>query len=223
MNGPVERRAPLTRQRVLRAAVALADAGGLESLTMRRLGEELSVGPMALYRHVANKDDLVDGLIDIVFGEIGLPSADAGWGSAMRERAISMRDVLGRHPWAIALMESRRHPGPANLQHHDAVIGSLLGGGFDMAGAAHAYSVLDAYTSGFVLTEVNLPFEPGESADDFVADLGAVLADHPHLAEMVAEQVVGQDYAYGDEFDFGLALVLDGLEQRVPEEIRGRG
>ena len=140
----------------------------------------------------------------------------------MEERARSARAVLAAHPWGLGLLESRRSPGPATLGHHDAVLGCLRSAGFSVALAAHAFSVLDAYTYGFVLTEVNLPFEPGESADDFVADLGAVLADHPHLAEMVAEQVVGRDYAYGDEFDFGLALVLDGLEQRVPEEIRGR-
>ena len=215
MTEPAERRAPLTRQRVLRAALALADAGGLESLTMRRLGEDLGVGPMALYRHVANKDDLVDGLIDIVFGEIGLPSADTDWRNAMRERAMSMRDVLGRHPWAIALMESRRHPGPANLQHHDAVIGSLLGGGFDMAGAAHAYSVLDAYIYGFALTKISLPFESGEE----VAEVAETMLEpfpanaYPNLAAFITEHAMQPGYDYGDEFEYGLDLVLDGLQR----------
>jgi len=108
---------------VLRVAIAHADGGGLEALSMRRLAEELGVAPMALYRHVANKDDLVDGMVDVVFSEVGLPSGGTDWRTAMRKRAISLRDVLARHRWAIGLMESRRNPGPANLRHHDAVIG----------------------------------------------------------------------------------------------------
>ena len=100
-------------------------AGGLEALTMRQLAEMLDVAPMALYRHVANKDDLIDAMIDVVFGEIGLPSGGADWKTAMRERALSLCDVLARHRWAVGLMESRRSPGPANLRHHDAVIGKL--------------------------------------------------------------------------------------------------
>ena len=122
--------------------------------------------------------------------------------------------MLTSHPWGLGLIESRRSPGPANLRHHDAVLGCLRAAGFPVALAAHAYSVLDAYVYGFVLTEVNLPFQPGESAEDFVADLGLVMAAHPHLAEMVAEQVVGRAYSYGEEFDYGLGLILDGLEAR---------
>ena len=125
---------------------------------MRTLAEELEVAPMALYRHVANKDDLVDAMIDIVFGEIDLPPAGADWKTAMRRRVISVRDVLSRHRWAIGLMESRRNPGPANLRHHDAVIGRLRASGFDIEMAAHAYSLLDSYIYGFALTKMNLPF-----------------------------------------------------------------
>ena len=123
----------LSRERVLLAAMAQADSGGLDALSMRTLAEGLNVAPMALYRHVANRDDLVDGIVDIVFGEVDLPSADGDWKDAMRRRAISLRDVLLRHRWAIGLMESRRNPGPASLRHHDAMIGSLRAGGFDMA------------------------------------------------------------------------------------------
>jgi AcrR family transcriptional regulator len=213
-NPATERRVPLTRDKVLGAAMALADAGGLESLTMRRLGEELGVGPMALYRHVTNKDDLIDGLVDDVFGEIGLPPSGSEWRTAMRERSISLRDALLRHPWAIALMESRRNPGPANLRHHDAVIGSLRAAGFNMAMAAHAYSLLDAYIYGFALTKMNLPFENtaeiGEVAQTMLAPFP--LNAYPNLAAFIAEHAMQPGYDYGDEFEYGLDLILDGLE-----------
>ena len=215
-------RPPLSTQRVIDAASRVADAAGLGGVSMRSVGRELRVEAMSLYHHVASKDALLDGLADWVFERIDTPSTTGPWRSEMERRAHSARTVLAAHPWGLGLLESRRSPGPATLRHHEAVLGCLRTAGFSVALAAHAFSVLDAYTYGFVLTEVNLPFEPGESTEEFVADLGAVLADHPHLAELVAEQVVGRDYAYGDEFDHGLALVLDGLEQRVPEEIRGR-
>ena len=128
----------LSRERVLRTAIRRADQGGLEALSMRTLAEELEVAPMALYRHVANKDDLIDAMIDVIFSEIGLPSGGADWKTAMRQRAVSLRDVLARHRWAIGLMESRRTPGPANLRHHDAVIGRLRAAGFEVGMAAHA-------------------------------------------------------------------------------------
>jgi AcrR family transcriptional regulator len=152
-------RSRLSRERVLKVAIAHADAGGLDALSMRKLAEELDVAPMALYRHMANKEDLIDGMVDVVFSEVGLPSVGPDWRTAMRRRAMSLRDVLARHRWAIGLMESRRNPGPANLRHHDAVIGSLRASGFDMALVAHAYSVLDSYIYGFALTKMNLPFE----------------------------------------------------------------
>jgi AcrR family transcriptional regulator len=123
-------RSRLSRERVLRAAITHADAGGLEALTMRTLAEELGVAPMALYRHIANNDDLVDAMVDVVFSEIDLPSSTAGWKTAMRQRAISAREGLSRHRWAIGLMGSRTNPGPANLRHHDAVIGTLRAAGF---------------------------------------------------------------------------------------------
>ena len=210
-----ERRTPLTRDRVLRAALTLADAGGLESLTMRRLGEELDVGPMALYRHVTNKDDLVDGLVDLVFAEIALPGAGVDWRTAMRKRAISLNDVLLRHRWSIGLMESRRNPGPANLRHHDAVIGCLLGAGFDMAMAAHAYSLIDAYVYGFALTKMSLPFESG----DEVAEVAETMLQpfplnaYPNLAAFITEHAMQPGYDYGDEFEYGLDVVLDAIER----------
>src|SRR5437867_8063557 len=135
-----EARIPLSRERVLRAAVAFADESGIASLTMRKLGEALGVEAMSLYNHVANKGDLLDGMIDIVFSEIDLPSRGADWKTAMRQRGVSARRVLSRHPWAIGLMESRSSPGPATLRHHDAVIGRLREAGFSIALAAHARS-----------------------------------------------------------------------------------
>jgi AcrR family transcriptional regulator len=181
---------------------------------MRSVGRELDVEAMSLYHHVASKDALLDGLADWVFERIDTPSASGPWRSEMDRRAHSARAVLAAHPWGLGLIESRRSPGPATLRHHDAVIGCLRAAGFSVALAAHAFSVLDAYVYGFVLTEVNLPFQPGESAEDFVEGLGPIAADYPHLAEMIADQVVGRDYSYGGEFDYGLALVLDGLEAR---------
>ena len=209
-----ERRVPLSRDQVLRAAIAVADAGGLETLTMRTLGQELGVGPMALYRHVRNKDDIVDGIVDLVFGEIDLPPARAGWKAAMRERAISVREALARHRWAVDLMESRTNPGPANLRHHDAVIGSLRAAGFDMAMAAHAYSLLDSYIYGFAQTQMNLPFE---STTDIAGVAQEMLAPfplnaYPNLAAFITEHAMQPGYDYADEFEYGLDLILDGLE-----------
>lgn len=157
-----EPRIPLTRQRVLRAAVALADRGGVGSLTMRKLAQDLGVEAMSLYHHVANKDDILDGIVDVVFSEIDLPSGEADWKAAMRQRAISAREALLRHPWATGLMESRSTPGPATLRHHDAVLGILRNAGFSIEMAAHAFSVLDSYIYGFALQETNLPFDTSE-------------------------------------------------------------
>ena len=211
-----ERRVPLTRERVLQAAIERADQGGLEALTMRKLGQELGVEAMALYHHFANKDDLVDGMVDLVFGEIDLPDGGRDWRRAMRKRAISVRDALLRHRWAIGLMESRRTPGPANLRHHDAVIGSLRAGGFDIAMAAHAYSLLDSYIYGFALTKMNLPFETseevGEVAQAMLEPFPA--GEYPHLMEILTDHVMQPGYDYGDEFEYGLDLILDGLAKR---------
>ena len=163
-------RAPLSRERVLRAALVLADMGGIESLTMRKIGQELHVEAMSLYNHVANKDDILDGIVDLVFSEIALPSERADWKTAMRQRAISARDVLLRHPWATSLMQSRTKPGPATLRHHNAVIGSLRKAGFTIDMAAHAFSVLDGYIYGFALQQMNLPYHTSEENAEFARE-----------------------------------------------------
>jgi AcrR family transcriptional regulator len=214
-----ERRTPLKRDRVLRAAMALADAGGLETVTMRRLGQELEVGPMALYRHVASRDDMVDGIVDLVFAEIDLPAIGTDWKVAMRERAISLREALSRHRWAVGLMESRSNPGPANLRHHDVVLGILRASGFDMAMAAHAYSLLDSYIYGFAQTQMNLPFE---STDDIAQMAQEMLQPfplnaYPNLAAFITEHAMKPGYDYADEFEYGLDLILDGLERDLAE------
>jgi AcrR family transcriptional regulator len=207
-------REPLSRDRVQRAAVALADQSGISSLSMRKLGEALGVEAMSLYNHVANKSDLLDGMIDIVFGEIDLPDGDGDWRAAMRQRAISARQVLRRHRWAIGLMESRTSPGPATLAHHDAVLGSLRRGGFSIELTAHAYSLLDSYIYGFALQEASLPFGTGEEAAEVAQDIfGRFSAgQYPYLTELAMAHVVQPGYEYGDEFETGLDLILDSLQ-----------
>ena len=209
-----EPRTRLNRDRVLRAAIALADAGGIESLTMRKLGVELGVEAMSLYHHVANKSDLLDGMIDGVFGEIDLPSG-TDWRTAMRRRAISAREVLSRHRWAVGLMESRSTPGPATLRHHDAVLETLRGADFSIKMAAHAYSALDSYIYGFALQEPSLPFHTAEETAQVTQAIMAQFAfgEYPHLTEMAVEHVLQPGYDYGNEFEFGLDLILDGLER----------
>jgi AcrR family transcriptional regulator len=211
---PNTRRTPLSKARVLAAAVALADEAGLEAFSMRGLAQELGVVPMALYKHVANKDALLDGMVDIVFGEIELPSADLDWRSAMRRRAISTREALKRHNWAIGLMESR-HPGPANLRNHNAVMGCLRKAGFSFEMAIHAYSAQDAYIYGSALQERDLGFETPQSAGEAAqrrADTIGTLDDYPYLVEVLTKlPETGYDNAV--EFAWGLDLILNGLEQ----------
>ena len=211
-------RIPLSRERVLRAALGLADEGGIEALTMRRLGEQLEVEAMSLYNHVAGKDDILDGLVDLVFSEIAVLPDDDDWKTAMRHRAISTRDALARHPWAIILMQSRSKPGPATLRHHDSVIGGLRKAGFTIDMAAHAFSVMDGYIYGFALQQVNLPShtpaESAELAENILRELPA--ERYPHLAEMIVEHALKPGYDYAKEFEFGLDLILDGLERFRP-------
>jgi AcrR family transcriptional regulator len=212
---PIKPRVPLSRARVVRAAVALADETGIGSMTMRKLAEALGVEAMSLYNHVANKDDLLDGMVDAVFSEIELPSNHGNWKTAMRTRANSVRDALSRHRWATGLMESRTSPGPATLRHHDAVIGSLRSAGFSLEMTAHAYAVLDSYIYGFALQEPTLPVDtPQETAE--VAQ--AIIAQfppgaYPHLTELATEHVLKPGYNYSNEFEFGLDLILDGLDR----------
>ncbi|MFD5555174.1 TetR/AcrR family transcriptional regulator [Streptomyces sp. NPDC127068] len=206
-------RTPLSRDRVIRTAVAVADEKGTAALTMRAIAQPLGVEAMSLYHHVASRDDILDGMVDAVFSEIALPPHDVDWKSAMRLRAHSVRTVLRSHPWAVGLLDSRARPGPATLRHHDAVIGTLRAGGFSVAMAAHAFSLIDSYLYGFVMQELSLPFNGAAELEDVA---GAILRDmpadaYPHLTELAIEHALKPGYDYADEFAFGLALILDAL------------
>ncbi len=206
-------RPALSRERALAAAVALADAEGIGSLTMRRLAHELGVEAMSLYHHVANKTDILDGMVDTVFGEVELPSDCTDWKDAMRQRANSERAALTRHPWAISLMGSRSSPGPATLKHHDAVLGCCRIAGFSVEMAAHAFSLIDSYIYGFVMQEVNLPFDDSDDLGEVVETMMPELsADaYPYLQELTTEYILQPGYSYGNEFEYGLELVLAAL------------
>jgi AcrR family transcriptional regulator len=207
------RRSPLSRERVLKAAMKVADKDGLESLSMRRLGQELGVEAMSLYNHVRDKDDLLDGMVDLVFTEIELPPQGVEWRTAMRRRAMAAREVLLGHPWAIGLMESRLNAGSATLLHHDAVLRCLRESGFSVAMAGHAYALLDAYVYGFTLTELALPFSDQKPTAEVTAGFLQAFqpGQYPYLVEMAVEQAMKPGYSYGNEFEFGLDLILDGL------------
>jgi AcrR family transcriptional regulator len=212
-----ETRAPLSRERVLETAVTFADRHGLEALSMRKLADELSVAAMSLYYHVPNKVELVDGMIDIVFGEIEPPSLVLDWKTAMRRRAVSTRDALNRHRWAVGQMEGRSTHGPANLRLHNDVLGCLRAAGFSLEMTVHAYSVQDAYIYGFALQETDMspetPADFAAVAEQQMHDYAAVLADYPHLVEVVGGHVAKAGYDYAGEFLFGLDLILDGLDR----------
>lgn len=210
----------MTEERIVAAAMDLADAHGADALTMRAIAEALGVQAMSLYNHVANKDALLDRMVDAVFARVALPTT-GDWKTAMRARALSMYGELKAHPWAIGLLESRRAPGATTLQHHDATIGVLRGAGFSAAMVAHTLALLDAYVYGFALQESSLPLEP----DEEVASLaGEVLASAPaltNLAWLATEQVTNGRYSFSDELEYGLELLLEGLDRRVHAEPDG--
>jgi AcrR family transcriptional regulator len=215
-----ESRVRLNRERVLRTAIQLADAGGIERLTMRKLGEDLGVEAMSLYNHVSNKEDLLNGMIDAVLGEIELPSHSDEWKTAIRKRSVSLRDMLSRHPWANGLMDSGTNPGPATLRHHNRVLGTFRNGGFSLAMTAHAFAALDSFIYGFAKQEKGLPFDSGEQAAAMAQIMLANLPveEYPYLFELMAQHVLQPGYDYANEFTFGLDLVLDGLERARDSE-----
>ena len=205
----------LTPQRVIAGAVGLADRIGVDALTIRKIAEEIDVKPMTIYHHVPNKEAIIDGMVDLVFSEIDLPPGDTDWRPAIRRRAASARVVLARHPWAAPLMESRTSPGPATLRHHDAVLGCLRSGGFSIEMTAHAYALIDAFIYGFALQEASLPATGGDEMADFAQSMTAAMpvGEYPNLVEFTAEHVLQPGYDFAHEFDFGLDLILDGLER----------
>lgn len=209
-----EPRPRLSGQLVLQKALELADREGLYGLSMRKLAQELKVEAMSLYYHFKSKDALLDGMIDLVFTEIELPSKAVDWKTALRNRATSTRKALTKHPWAIGQMESRTRPGPNNLKHHEAVLACLRESGFSVAAAAHAYSVYDSYIYGFALQELGLPFNTGEEAAEVATSIMAQMAtgEYPYMVEIAMEHVLKPGYAYANEFEIGLDLILDGME-----------
>ncbi|WP_159824350.1 TetR/AcrR family transcriptional regulator [Arthrobacter sp. 9AX] len=219
-----EGRERLNRARVLETAIRLADEDGIEKLSMRRLGDELGVEAMSLYNHVSNKEDLLNGMIDALYGEIDLPVHDESWKTALRKRSVSVRAVLLRHPWANGLMDSATHAGPSTMRHHDRVLGTFRNGGFSLAMTAHAFSALDSYVYGFAKQEKALPFDSGEEAAAMAhVMLGQLPAgEYPYLHELMAKHVLRPGYSYAEEFAFGLELVLDALERAKDSTAEGK-
>jgi AcrR family transcriptional regulator len=219
MSEPVAQgeRARLSRERVLNAALAVADAGGVASLTIRSLAAELGTKPMSVYHHVANKDEILDGIVDLVFAEVDLPTPDGDWRAEVRRRAESMRAVLGRHRWAIGLLESRTTPGPATLRQHEAMLATFRSAGFSVAMTAHAYALVDSYVYGFALQEASLPFEGQSDVGDVARSIMEPMApgEYPRLVEMATDHYLQPGVDFGDEFEFGLDLILDGLAAQL--------
>ncbi len=212
-------RTPLNTERILQAAVDLADRSGLDALTMRRLGAELGVEAMSLYKHVANKREILDGIFELVVAEIELPDTGSEWKQAMTRRAESAREVLVKHPWAIGLLEAGGDTGPAALRYIDAIVGALRAAGFSLRNAAHAFSLLDSYIYGHVIQEVS--FTNGGSGESETKADGESSStepirpdDYPNLAAL-QQQAANSPHTFDDEFTFGLNLIIDALAATI--------
>jgi AcrR family transcriptional regulator len=221
-DNPKKKRGSLSRERVLRSAIDIADTAGIGALTIRSLAQRLGVKPMSIYYYLPNKSAILDGIVDLVFSEIELPAADGDWRLELVRRANSARTVLSRHHWAIGLMDSRQSPGPATLRHHDAVIGTLRRAGFSVEMTAHAYALLDSYLYGFALQEAALPFQGTDTAADVTQPImERFRTDHyPHLVEMATQHILQPGYDFGDEFEFGLNVILNALTRSLPRSTR---
>ena len=212
--GPVDSDEGLSKQRVVAEAVRLADREGVEGLSMRRLADALGAGAMSLYHYVANKDELLDAMVDVVFSEIEPPPEGSDWQSAMRRESESARQVLARHPWAITLMESRTTPGPANLRHREAVTACLRRAGFTVVMATHANWLLSSHVYGYALQEASLPFDTAAELADMTEDIYLPQLppeEFPYLNESAAA-LLAAGYDPAEEFTFGLDLILAALE-----------
>ena len=216
-------RVRLSRDRVLRAAVALADSAGIESLSMRKLAQELGVVPMALYKHVANKEELLDGMVDVVVGEIDPPVHGTDWKSAVRQRILSARRALLRHPWASRVLESRTNPTPLVLGYMDSMIGMFRAGGLSMDLTHHVLHTVGSRIFGFTqeLFEVSPSGDP-----ETQASMPPEMAErYPHITELVIAvyhdqaSVVGPGCDDQFEFEFALDLLLDGIERLRQQEL----
>lgn len=207
------KRPGLHRNAVLAAAVALADREGIEALSMRSLAEALGVKAMSLYNHVSNKEDLLDGMVEIVVSEISLPKPNHDWRAEMRKRILSAHSMLLDHPWATGLIVSRANVGPVMLRYVDATIGCLRAAGFSVPAADHAWNAIDSYLYGFTLQKLNFPFAPEEYAEVAASFLDRIPAEeYPHLREMTIE-VIGRRHDGLHSIEFGLDLLLDGLDR----------
>jgi AcrR family transcriptional regulator len=222
--GIITPRPSLSLERIVEAAAAVADTGGLSAVSMRSVARQLSVEAMSLYHHVPNKEALLDALADWVFTLIDLPESGQPWRAATERRASSTRHVLTAHPWAPGLMNSRPVPGPALMRHHDRALGAFLDDGFAVPLASSAVSMIDAYVYGVAVTEQSLPFSAEDETDDYAATLDVPMAEYPHLARMMLEFFDGKDrdstYEFADEFTIGLTLILDAIEQRHARDAR---
>lgn len=205
--------APLSRERLLQAALRLADEGGIESLSMRKLAQELGVKAMSLYNYVNNKDDLLDGIVDIVISQIEVPSLETDWKQAMRQRAISAHEVLLRHPWSIMAIMSRVNLGPAMLRYVDATLGCLHKAGFSFELADHAWNAIDSHIYGFTLQEINFPLEAAEYSPTAESFLPHIPADQYPSLNRLSRHIIEGDYDGLHDFEFGLELLLNGLDR----------
>ena len=205
-------RRPLSKKRVLRSAIRIADKEGLEILSMRKLAQSLGVKAMSLYNHVDNKDDIIDGMVDMVVGEIEVPKLEDDWKAAMRSRALSAREVLLRHPWVTLPMVSRINVGPAMLRYIDATLGCLLEAGFSCQMADRAWNALDSHIYGFTLQELNFPIEATAYADTATEYLPMIPANKYPYMNRLSQQVAEGQYDGISNFEFGLDLLLDGLD-----------
>lgn len=215
--GKGARRGSVSRGAIVRAAVGLADREGLTGLSMRALAKELGVEAMSLYHHVPNKDDVLDGMVDQVFAEMHLPVVgDVDWRGELRRRCVSGREAMLRHPWAVGLMDSRPNAGIETLRHHDAVVGCLREAGFAWPMVSHAMVLLDAHLYGFMVQELSLPAVDSEALGELATQmLDATSVTLPHLAAFTSEHVLRPGYRFGDEFEIGLDLLLDAIEERL--------
>jgi len=207
------KRQPLDRERIVREAIALADSDGINAVSMRPLGQRLGVEAMSLYNHVASKDELFCAMVDVIIADIVLAKPGGTWRESMRCRAISMRKVFARHPWALGLLESRKSMGPASLLYCDTVLGVLRQGGFTTLKAMRAFSLLDSYAYGYAIQEKNLPSSSptvtSQATEEFLEQLPREA--YPHLAE-TADAVLKSGLDYAQEYEIGLDLLLEALE-----------
>jgi AcrR family transcriptional regulator len=218
-----QRRPPLNRERVLHAALGLADQAGIEALSMRRLAQELGVEAMSLYNYVKGKDDILDGILEIVLDEIEIPSDEADWKEALRRTASSAHEILVRHRWACSVMLGRTRVSPPRMRWMESVLGTLRKGGFSAELTHHAYHALDSHITGFTLWQVSMPFDTRaellDMADTFVSSVPA--DEYPYVVEHARQHLAPSDGEGASDFGFGLELILDGLERLRDAESTG--